>query len=120
MVICMKKKKDLDFENLNELIELSKKILKVVFIVVILSSILLALVLFTKLRIGHIIINVLKVASPLFIGFVIAWLLNPAVTMLQKKNVKRGLGSVFVFVIFLLILFVVFKVMIPMLYKQIK
>lgn len=115
----MRKKKELDIEHLNELIVLGKKILKVLFIITILAAVLLAVVLFTELKLGQILLNVLSVASPLFIGFVIAWLLNPAVTKLQQKNVKRGLGSVVVFVIFLLIIFVVIKVMIPMLYRQI-
>lgn len=115
----MRKKKELDIEHLNELIVLGKKILKVLFIITILAAALLAVVLFTELKLGQILLNVLSVASPLFIGFVIAWLLNPAVTKLQEKNVKRGLGSVVVFVIFLLIIFVIIKVMIPMLYRQI-
>ena len=98
---------------------MTKKILKVAFVIVILSVILLFIVLFNELNLGNIILNVLGVAAPLFIGFVIAWLLNPAVTALQKRNVKRGLASVFVFVMFLLVLFIVIRVMLPMLYSQI-
>ena len=115
----MRKKKEIDVDNLNSLIVLTKKILKVAFVIVILSAILLFVALFNELNLGNIILNVLGVAAPLFIGFVIAWLLNPAVTALQKRNVKRGLASVFVFVMFLLVLFVVIRVMIPMLYSQI-
>ena len=117
----MKKGKEtkIDIENLNRVIVLSKKILKVLFVVVILACVLLAVVLFDKFNLGSIILNVLSVAAPLFIGFVVAWLLNPAVTYLNKKGVKRGLGSVFVFVMFLIIVFLVIKFMLPMLYEQI-
>lgn len=115
----MKRKKDLDVENLNNVIELGRKILKVSLIIVILATILLGFTLFKEFKIGSVLLNILEVASPLFIGFIIAWLLNPAVTYLQKKNVKRGLGSVFVFVMFLIVIFIIFKVMIPMLYVQI-
>lgn len=115
----MKKKKDVDVENLNEVIVLSRKILKVAYIVVVLGIILLGLVLFTKLQLDNIILNILSVAAPLFIGFIIAWLLNPLVTKLQKKNVKRGLGTIFVFTMFLLLIFIIIKVMLPMLYEQI-
>lgn len=117
----MKKRKEtvIDIENLNRVIVLSKKILKVLFVVVILACALLAVVLFDKFNLGNIILNVLSVAAPLFIGFVVAWLLNPAVTYLNKKGVKRGLGSVFVFVMFLIIVFLVIKFMLPMLYEQI-
>lgn len=115
----MRKKKELDVENLNKVIDLSKKILKVFFVIVVLSVILISVILFKELNLGNIILNVLSVASPLFIGFVIAWLLNPSVTFLQKKNVKRGLGTVFVFIIFLVILYIIIRVMLPMLYSQI-
>lgn len=115
----MKRKKELDVENLNKVIELARKILKVTLIIVIFACILLGIALLKEFKIGHILLNILKVASPLFIGFVIAWLLNPAVTYLQKKNVKRGLGSVFVFFMFLILIFIIIKVMIPMLSNQI-
>jgi len=115
----MKRKKELDVESLNSLIALTRKILRVAFVIVILSAILIAIVLFNELHLGEILLSILGVAAPLFIGFVIAWLLNPAVTFFQKKNVKRGLGSVFVFLMFLLIIFVIFRVMLPMLYTQI-
>ena len=115
----IKRKKDIDVENLNHVIVLSKKILKLLYITIILASVLLVLVLLTKLKIGNFISGVLGVVAPLFIGFVIAWLLNPIVTYLTKKNVKRSLASVFVFSMFLVIMFLVFKFMVPMLYKQI-
>ena len=115
----MKRKKELDVENLNKVIELARKILKISLIIVVLASILLGITLLKEFKIAHILLNILRVASPLFIGFIIAWLLNPAVTYLQKKNVRRGLGSIFVFSIFLIIIFIIIKVMIPMLYTQI-
>ena len=119
MVIKVRKKKELDVENLNSILALGSKILKVLFVVTILSCILIAAVLFDKFHVFRTILNILGVAAPFFIGFVVAWLLNPAVTYLNKKGVKRGLGSVFVFVMFLVILFLIIKFMIPMLYKQI-
>lgn len=115
----MRKKKEIDIENLNKVIRLTKKILKVLFVVVILATLLLFVTLFNRLHLGEIILSILSVAAPLFIGFVIAWLLNPAVTYLNKKNVKRGLGSVFVFAMFLIIIFIVIRFMLPMLYKQV-
>ena len=117
----MRKRKETEIyiENLNRVIVLSKKILKVLFVVVILACVLLSVVLFDKFNLGNIILNVLSVAAPLFIGFVVAWLLNPAVTFLNKKGAKRGLGSVFVFAMFLIVVFLIIKFMLPMLYKQI-
>lgn len=115
----MKRKKDIDVESLNAVIVLSKKILKVLYVTIILLSILLGIVLLSKLHATKIILGVLGVAAPLFIGFVIAWLLNPLVIHLSKNNINRSLASVFVFSMFLVIVFLIFKFMIPMLYEQI-
>lgn len=57
--------------------------------------------------------------APLFIGIIIAWLLNPIVKKLTDRKVNRSLASIFVFSMFLLIIFLVIKFMIPMLYRQI-
>ncbi len=114
-----RKKEEIDIENLNQVIVLGRKILKVLYITIILVSVLLAIVLLTRLHVGKIIFGVLGVVAPLFIGFVIAWLLDPLVTYLTKKNVNRSLASVFVFSMFLVIVFLVIKFMIPMLYRQI-
>ena len=114
-----KKKESLDIENLNKLIILGKKILKVVLVLTILASVVLGIVILSRLKVGSFVLSVLKVASPFFIGFILAWILNPLVTKLEKKNIKRGLGSTIVFIGFLLIMFLVIKIMVPMLYKQI-
>ena len=114
-----KKKEDLNVEDLNKVIHLSKKILGVVLVLAILGCIFLAIVLLTKLKIDHVIINIIKVASPFFIGYIIAWLLNPLVSKLQKKKINRVIGSIIIFVAFLLVIVLLIKVMLPMLYKQI-
>lgn len=115
----MKKRKEtLDVENLNGVIVLGKKILNVLYIAIILGIILLGLILLGRLKIGKIILEILAVLSPLFIGFIVAWLLDPLVNMITKKNVKRGLASAFVFVVFLAIIFLIFKFLVPMLYRQ--
>lgn len=114
-----KKKEEVNISDLNQVIDLSKKILKVLYYTIILLSILLVLVLLARLHIKKYILGVLSVIAPLFIGIVIAWLLNPLVTKLTKKKVSRTIASVFVFFMFLVIIFLVIKFMVPMLYKQI-
>lgn len=113
------KKNGLDYESLNTVIGISKNILKLLFAILILSVVIIALYLFKELKIFVTIGNVLKVASPLFIGLIIAWLLDPLVTKLTKKNVKRSLATVFVFIGFILVLYVIIRLMAPLLYKQI-
>ena len=114
-----RKKEVVDVENLNNVIVLTRRILSVLFIVIILLLVFLAIVLFSRLKILKIVVDILSVVAPLFIGFVVAWLLDPLVTYLTKKNVKRSLASVFVFVMFLVLIFLIIKFMVPMLYRQI-
>ncbi len=114
----MKKKKEIDYEKLNDCISLSNKILKVLFITMILAIILIGLYLCKTLKVFDILLNILKVISPLFIGIVVAWLLNSPVKRLEKKGIKRVIGSIFVFFIFIVALYLFFRIVAPMLYKQ--
>lgn len=112
------KKEELNYHNLNEVIGLSKKMLKILYTCVILAIIVFVIILFKNLEIFKVLGSILSVISPFFIGLVIAWLLDPAVTYLQKKNVKRSIGTIVVFFVFILILYLLFRIMLPLLYTQ--
>lgn len=112
------KKEELNYHNLNEVIGLSKKMLKILYTCVILTIIVFVIILFKNLEIFKVLGSILGVISPFFIGLVIAWLLDPAVTYLQKKNVKRSIGTIVVFFVFILILYLLFRIMLPLLYTQ--
>lgn len=117
----LRKKNDnkLDYQSLNEVIDISKKILKVTLYLIILSLVVLCIYLGKEIKILTFIGNVLSVATPFFIGIVIAWLLDPIVTWLSKKKVNRTIGSSFVFLIFIAVLYLFFRLLVPMLYTQI-
>lgn len=112
------KKEELNYHNLNEVIGLSKKMLKILYTCVILAIIVFVIILFKNLEVFKVLGSILGVISPFFIGLVIAWLLDPAVTYLQKKNVKRSIGTIVVFFVFILILYLLFRIMLPLLYTQ--
>ena len=112
------KKEELNYHNLNEVIGLSKKMLKILYTCVILAIIVFIIILFKNLEIFKVLGSILGVISPFFIGLVVAWLLDPAVTYLQKKNVKRSIGTIVVFFVFILILYLFFRIMLPLLYTQ--
>ena len=112
------KKEELNYHNLNEVIGLSKKMLKILYTCVILAIIVFVIILFKNLEIFKVLGSILGVISPFFIGLVIAWLLDPAVTYIQKKNVKRSIGTIVVFFVFILILYLLFRIMLPLLYTQ--
>ena len=67
-----KELKELDVQNLNEIIILGKKILKIVYIFVFILGIYAITVLLKELNIINFILKTLKIILPLFIGIGIA------------------------------------------------
>ena len=78
-----------------------------------------ALRLTKELKILEFILIILKVISPLFIGFIIAWLFDPIVKWLQKKGIRRSIGTTFTYLLLIGILFLVIGCLIPLLSEQI-
>ena len=112
------KEKDIDKQSVNEVLTLSKKLLKLIYIIMIVGIIFLITLLVKELGILTFILTVLKVATPFFIGFAIAWIFNPLVEKLQKKGVSRGLGSIIVYLIFISLLILFFYMLVPTIYAQ--
>ena len=113
-----RKRNKIDTDGLNEIIFLSKNILKLLFIILIISIVLVGVLLFREVGIFRFIGNVLGVLSPLFIGFVVAWLFAPLVDKMTKKGMSRILASIIVYVIFILFLVVFFRIFIPIIYDE--
>jgi len=112
------KKEELDNKGLNEVIGLSKKILKIFYVVLIAGAILALITIFKVSGLFKLLMGVLKVVSPLFIGFVIAWLFNPLVKKLKDRGLPKVLSALIVYAIFLLFLFLFIRVFIPVIYTQ--
>lgn len=111
-----KNKKDrIDYEHLNSAIFVGEKLLKLIFIAMLLY---IATYINKEWRILSMLFNFLKIMIPFFIGLALAWLFNPIVDYLQKKKVKRVIGTSLVFVLFVGILFLVFQLVLPTLYHQ--
>ncbi len=113
------KRKEIDNEEINEVVSLTKKILKLLYIVMIVAIVLCGTVILKNLNVWHLLFNLISVISPLFIGFVIAWLLNPVVTKMNKKGIPRIVGSLIVYSIFLIFMYIFLRILIPTLYTQI-
>lgn len=114
-----KNDKNLDYPKLNEVIKLSRDILKIILILGIVALIALGSYLIREWKIFKIIGTILGILSPFFIGLVIAWLFDPIVTFLQKKGINRLLSTSIVFVLFIAILVLGGSLMIPSLGDQI-
>ena len=79
------KDNELDYRAINKFFNTSNNLLKFVLALVIILAILLATYLIKEWNILGIIGTILSVISPVFIGFVIAWLLDPLATKLSSK-----------------------------------
>ena len=108
----------IDYGKLNEGIRIGVNILKIFFILSIVVLIFICSRLFSDWKILPFIGKILTIISPLFIGIVIAWLFDPFVTYLHKKGVSRILGAIFVYVIFLSLIYLLIRLMIPSISNQ--
>ena len=113
------KKEKVDTEKLNEAITIGNKILKLTYALIIIALMGGTKFLLRTLNIFPIIGTLLGVISPFFIGFIIAWLLNPIVNKLTDHGMKRGLATVIVFVLFLALIYLFCLAVIPSLVSQI-
>lgn len=111
--------KEIDNKEVNEVVSLTKKILKLLYIVMIVAIVLCGTIILKNLNVWNILLTFLKVLAPLFIGFVIAWLFNPIVKKLNKKGIPRIVGSLLVYTVFLLFIYFFLRMLVPTLYTQI-
>lgn len=114
-----KRKTELNIENVNEVVSLSSKILHLLYVAMIIACVLIITILVKEWGILTFLLNLLKVLSPLFIGFVIAWLFNPLVKRLEEKGIPRMGGSLIVYAGFLLIIIIFLRFLVPTVYTQI-
>ena len=119
MLKKLKQKEELDVEKLNDTIRLLDKILKIAYIFIILMAVFLIIKVCQELNLKSIILVILKTLSPLFIGLFLAWLFAPMVKKMNKKGIKRSIGTMIVYVIFLGFLAILICSIIPVLSDQI-
>lgn len=111
-------KEKINYEKLNEIIKILNVMLKIVFVLVIVLVLYVSTKVLAEWGIFKFISNILAVISPLFIGVFVAWLLNPIVNKLNKKGVNRVLGTIFTYIVFLVIVYLVMSSLIPILLDE--
>ena len=114
------KDNDIDYQSLNSILKTGSRIMNIGFFVAIVILILLGTYLLKEWKVFGIIKEILIVISPLFIGFVIAWLFDPLVTKLQKKKIPRVVGCILAYLLILGAIFIIGYLFIPSLASQIK
>lgn len=115
-----KSEKKLDVASINELVSISKRVVNILFILGIGCLIYLISRLLVDWGVIRGIKTLIKIMAPLFIGFIIAWLLDPIVDFFQNKGWKRSIATFFVFFLFLVLLLLFFWLIIPTLGRQIQ
>lgn len=110
----------INMEEVNEVVTLSKKILHLFYIAMLIATILIVTIIAREWGVWNFILSVLGVLSPFFIGFILAWIFNPIVTKLEKKKVPRIIGSMIVYIIFLTVITLFIRYLIPVIYDQLQ
>lgn len=106
--------------EINEVVTLSKRILSILYVAMIIGIILIVTILIQKWDILHFVWQVLSVLAPFFIGFIVAWILNPLVCKLEEKKIPRFFASLGVYAVFVLIICLFFYFLIPTIYQQLQ
>ena len=95
------KDKEVDYRSLNEILSIGSKLSRIFFVICIIAIILLGTYLIKEWGILSFFKDFIIVISPIFIGFIIAWLFDPLVGWLQKKKIPRILGCIIVYLLIL-------------------
>lgn len=115
----MKKIKDLDLKSVNDIISISKKILQLTYFLIIIALIGGVIYIGRETLIFSVLLKIIDILMPLFIGFVIAWLFSPVVDSLQKKGVPRGIGTLIVYAVIILVAGIFMSFFLPVIFDQI-
>ncbi len=111
-------KEKLDLNEVNEVVTLSKKILHLFYIAMIIAIVLIVTIILREWGVINFLFQILKVLSPLFIGFIVAWIFNPLVKKLEAKGIPRMIGSLMIYTIFIVFLIIFIRILIPTIYNQ--
>lgn len=115
----MKKITELDTESINESLIVGKKILNLVYIVLILLLVIGGIYICREMKIFDLLWSIIDILSPLFIGFVIAWIFSPLVTKMERKSIPRVVAALIVYAGIILVLAIFISLFLPVLFNQI-
>lgn len=111
--------KELDIGKINSLVLLGNKVFQILLVMLIVAGVYIGIKVLKELQIFPFILTILKLLLPLFIGLFIAWLLDPIVSKLKEKGLRRGFGTAICYLVFLAVVFLIVNALIPLLSEQI-
>jgi len=114
------KNNKINYDDVNEITSTSKKILKILYILLIVVGIYALTLINKEWKIFGFIWNFIKVISPVFIGILIAYLFNPLITrMTAKKKLNRVAATIIIFSIFIVVTYLLLQYLIPLVVKEV-
>lgn len=119
MIEKLKNKEKVNTRKVNDMLATGNRILKIMYILFIILLIYVASLIFKEWNILGFFGKILSIISPVFIGWFIAWLLNPIVVKLQSKKISRTLSVIIAYLIMLIVVYLIFAFTIPSLGDQI-
>ena len=114
-----KRDKELDITSLNDIIRTGRKLMNIGFFMAIICLILLGTYLIQEWHLLKYFGELIKVISPIFIGFILAWLCVPMVNYLQGKKVPRVPACIITYVGLILIILLLGWALVPQLISQV-
>ena len=114
-----KDERKVNTKKVNELVITSNRILSILYILFIILLVYVVSLIFKEWGILSFIGKMLSIISPLFIGFLLAWLLNPMVKKLQKRGINRTISVIISYLVLVVGIYLIFAFTIPSLGTQI-
>ena len=119
MFFNKKKGNSVDVASLNEILEIGRRLMHIIYVVTIVVLALLGTYVLREWKLLHYLGELLVVISPIFIGIIVAWLFDPVVSWLQDKKVPRIIGCILVYLLIILVLFIILYSFVPLFVDQI-
>lgn len=114
------KDEKINIKNLNKCIKEYKDLGKNLSILILITILVLIFYLLNKIHFFAFIGELLTVILPLFIGFIIAWLLSPLINKISSKKIPKIVACIIVYALLLGIIVLAFGLVIPNFVVQIK
>lgn len=115
-----KKEEKIDYEGLNSIIKNGKVVLKFLTITLIFGLIIAFFIILEKMEFLKILVTLLGLLVPLFVGWTLAWLVEPLIKLLERKNIKRTFGTTIVYLLFIIVMVLLIVLVVPEFINQLK
>ncbi len=115
----MKNDKKIDVDGLNQVITTSNKILRLVYVFIIVSLVIAAIYIGQQLNVFTFVATILNILFPLFAGFIVAWLFNPLVLKLYNHKVPKVAAALIVYAGIIAFMFLFISLFVPVIVDQV-